>query len=290
MPAFPLPTPICTWADLLAQQARAECHLTPCGDGQVVWHRWGEGEPLVLLHGGSGSWTHWVHNIAALANAGHSVWVPDLPGFGDSSPPPDGHDADVLPAWLEQGLSTLIGATPVDLVGFSFGGMVGTLWAAEHPGRVRRLLLMGTPGLGLALEQRLDLRMWSHLPDAAERAEVMRHNLLQLMLKHPASVTELVLQLHSHNLQRENRRMKRRKLSQTDALRHALPRLACPLWGLWGEHDALFVGRHGDVAQALALAPHFQGLSWVPDAGHWVQFEAAPAVNHWLLRWLAHPV
>lgn len=290
MSTLPPSTPIHTWDDLVALQTRAERHLTPCGDGHVVWHRWGEGAPLVLLHGGSGSWTHWVQNIAALAAAGRSVWVPDLPGFGDSSPPPEGHDADVLPVWLEQGLSALIGPEPVDLIGFSFGGMVAVLWAGTHPGRVRRLVLMGTPGLGLTLEQRLDLRMWSHLPEQQARAEVMRHNLLQLMLHHPASVNGLVLQLHSHNLQRENRRMKRRRLSQTDVLRHALPRLACPLWGLWGEHDALFVGRHGDVEQALALAPHFQGLSWVPDAGHWVQFEAALAVNRWLLHWLSHPV
>ena len=38
--------------------------------GRMVWHRWGEelGQaardqpPVVLLHGGSGSWTHWVRN------------------------------------------------------------------------------------------------------------------------------------------------------------------------------------------------------------------------------------
>ena len=89
-------TRVDTWADLQALQAGAERLSTPCGDGELVWHRWGahdsadRGAPVVLLHGGSGSWTHWVRNIAALAQAGHSVWVPDLPGFGDSSPPPDG--------------------------------------------------------------------------------------------------------------------------------------------------------------------------------------------------------
>lgn len=284
-----LPTAIDSWADVLTLQAGAQRQQTPCGDGQVVWHRWGEGPPLLLLHGGSGSWTHWVRNIAALAQSGHSVWVPDLPGFGDSSPPPDGHDADVMPHWLEQGLATLLGDTPVDLIGFSFGGMVASLLAAAHPTRVRRLLLLGAPGLGIPREPPLDLRMWSHLPEGAPREAVMRHNLLALMLRHPASVNALVLQLQAHNLKREHRRMKRRQLSQTDVLCHTLPRLACPLWGLWGEHDALFTGRHAQVAKTLSLAPRFQGLHWVPDAGHWVQFEAHQAVNRWLLDWLAAP-
>ena len=59
--------------------ALAQRHATPCGDGEVVWHTWGTGEPLVLLHGGSGSWTHWIRNVEALAAAGRRVVVPDLP-------------------------------------------------------------------------------------------------------------------------------------------------------------------------------------------------------------------
>ncbi|HEX4114045.1 MAG TPA: hypothetical protein VH020_16050, partial [Stellaceae bacterium] len=37
---------------------------TPCGDGTMVWREWGEGVPVVLLHGGYGSWQHWLRNIA----------------------------------------------------------------------------------------------------------------------------------------------------------------------------------------------------------------------------------
>ena len=52
------------------------------GEGQVVWHRWGRGAPVVLLHGGAGSWRHWVRNVDALLAAGRTVWAPDLPGLG----------------------------------------------------------------------------------------------------------------------------------------------------------------------------------------------------------------
>ncbi|HMA07763.1 MAG TPA: alpha/beta fold hydrolase, partial [Ramlibacter sp.] len=58
-------------------------------DRKIRWHRIGAGSPLVLLHGGNGSWLHWVRNIEALAEQ-HELWLPDLPGCGDSHelPPP----------------------------------------------------------------------------------------------------------------------------------------------------------------------------------------------------------
>jgi len=36
---------------------------TPCGNGHMVWYLWGDGPPLALLHGGYGSWTHWIRNL-----------------------------------------------------------------------------------------------------------------------------------------------------------------------------------------------------------------------------------
>jgi 2-hydroxy-6-oxonona-2,4-dienedioate hydrolase len=96
--------------------------------------RVGRRAPLLLLHGGSGSWTHWVRNIAPLVRAAAAaVWVPDMPGFGDSALPPGCQDADQLPPWLEQGLQQLLGRTPVDVVGFSFGALVAGYLATAHP-------------------------------------------------------------------------------------------------------------------------------------------------------------
>ena len=267
--------------------ATATRHTTPCGAGDLVWHRWGPagGAPVVLLHGGSGSWTHWLRNIGPLAAAGHAVWVPDMPGFGDSAAPPDGQDADVLPGWLEAGLQQLLGDTPVALVGFSFGALVAGLWAQARPARVQRLVLVGSPGLSAERLPPLDLRRWDDLPPGPGRLAVHHHNLLQLMLAHAASATPLAVALHAANVERD--RLRQRRMMLTDAVAHLLPRLACPVHGIWGAQDVLYASRLPLIGQVLATAPGFRRLVLVPDAGHWVAFEAADAFNTALAAALA---
>ena len=54
---------------------------TPCGDGTMAWRGWGSGPAVLLVHGGAGSWRHWVRNLAALTSD-YMVIAPDLPGPG----------------------------------------------------------------------------------------------------------------------------------------------------------------------------------------------------------------
>ena len=74
-------------AEVAAWDARARRHETPCGNGRMVWRQWGEGLPVVIMHGGAGAWQHWIRNLEPLLQTGRSVWAPDLPGLGDSDLP-----------------------------------------------------------------------------------------------------------------------------------------------------------------------------------------------------------
>jgi pimeloyl-ACP methyl ester carboxylesterase len=252
----------------------------------MVWHVWGEDghEPLVLLHGGSGSWTHWLRNIDALAGSGREVLAADLPGFGDSALPPQGRDADALPAPVEAGLRVLLGAGACDMVAFSFGGMVAGLLAAQFPARVARLVLVGSPGLGVASRNTITLKAWRHLPDPAEREAVHRSNLAALMLYRPEAISALALRLHTDNTLRD--RMKGRRLAYTDILARTLPQVRCPVHAIYGREDALYRQRQEALAPALQAAPGFRGMHWVEGAGHWVQFEQAGAFDALLLSLL----
>ena len=270
--------------EALSLLKRATRLTTPCGDGDMVWHAWGDGEPLVLLHGGSGSWTHWIRNVAPLAAAGRRVLVPDLPGFGDSAKPPGNGDADGVVPVLAEGLPYLLGMQSVDVVGFSFGGLCGGLLAAAHPELVRRLVLVGAPGFGLR-EKRLTLVAWQHLDDRHARENAHRRNLATLMLYRPEAVDALAVAVQAANVPHD--RMRRRKLAMTDILLRNLAAIECPVDAIYGEHDALYSGGMLDrVEELLPNAPRFGRFVRIPQAGHWVQFEAAGAFDAALLQLL----
>ena len=264
----------------LKNATRAE---TACGAGTMVWHHWGSSgrdpnlAPVVLLHGGSGSWTHWLRNIAAQVESGRWVLAPDLPGFGDSTRPAQGGDADALPEPVEHGLQHLLGSEACDLVGFSFGAMVAAFIAAQFPARAARLVLVGAPGFGIDPEQAISLNAWRHLKDPGQRDDVHRGNLAALMLFHPESITELALRLHVANVLRD--RMQMRRMSRTDVLARTLLEVRCPVHVIYGNEDALYRGRMPALELALRQAPTLSTLTLIESAGHWVQFERADAFN-----------
>lgn len=280
-PDRPLPAEV---AEVLAQARRV---TTPCGSGELVWHVWGEQganpalAPVLLCHGGSGSWTHWLRNILPLVAAGRRVLAPDLPGFGDSAVPPGGGDCDAIPEPLAQGLQQLLPDRACAAVGFSFGGLVAGLLAQRFPACVAQLVLVGAPGFGILPSVPFSLKGWRHLPSQAQRDEVHRHNLLALMLHEPAAVTPLALRIQDLNASRD--RMPGRRLARTDILARAMADLACPVHGVFGDQDPFYKDQAALYEAPLQQAPKFKGLHGIAGAGHWVQFENAPAFNALLL-------
>jgi 2-hydroxy-6-oxonona-2,4-dienedioate hydrolase len=263
--------------------ALATRHETPCGDGSLVWHSWGSGAPIVLLHGGSGGWTHWLRNIEALEASGRKVLVPDMPGFGESALSPAGMDADSLPEPIEAGLKELLGLASCEVVGFSFGAMVAGFLAQRFPRRVSRLVICGAPGMGLwAGRKTLELASWRHLGDPAARAEVHRTNLALLMLHQAGSLDADVVALQQFNVERD--RSKGRSIARTDALAQVLRQLKCPVFAIYGSHDVLYRNRMQELRALLEVMPAFREFIEIPDAGHWVQYERAQAFNAALIE------
>src|SRR5215831_4771929 len=92
-------------------EALASRRHTRAAGGSMVWRAWGEGRPLLLLHGASGSWTHWIRNILPLAEH-FRVLAPDLPGFGDSDALPEPHTAERLADGVVSGLDEILPTPP----------------------------------------------------------------------------------------------------------------------------------------------------------------------------------
>lgn len=100
---------------------------------------------MLLLHGfGASAIWQWHDQLGDFA-AAHDVVMPDLLGFGDSSSPGADPSLDRQVAVMIGVLDDL-GLARVDVVGISYGGLVAYSLAAQHPDRVRRLVLVATPG------------------------------------------------------------------------------------------------------------------------------------------------
>ena len=242
--------------------------------GRMIWHAWGpENAPtFVLLHGGSGSWTHWIHNIAPLVADGYRVLAIDLPGFGDSDPPVKGWDADALVEPLHAAWQHMRRHEHNIFMGFSFGGMTAALWLAAYPQDAQALVLVGAPGLGLTSPKRIPLKGWRHLSTEALQMQAHRHNLLSLMLHDEAKLDNLALRLHILNVVRD--RMTRRRLSSTPVLVEAMPKIKCPVHVIYGEFDALYVDLMSEVANKFKqITPHLISWQLIQGMGHWVQYD-----------------
>ncbi len=100
------------------------------------------GRVAVLVHGFSVPMYIWDSTFTALANAGYRVIRYDLLGRGLSERADVSYGAETYDAQLSELLDSLNVTGPVDLFGLSFGGFVTTFFTAEHPDRVRTLVLV----------------------------------------------------------------------------------------------------------------------------------------------------
>ncbi len=258
-------------------EAAARLVRTSFDGGHMEWRVWGHGSPLVLLHGGHGSWTHWIRNVLPLAGR-YRVIAPDLPGYGGSDPPPGEIDAEALAAIVVAGLDQVDGhEAPAAFAGFSFGGVMAGYVAARMPERVRRLVLLGAGGLALPRPPPPRLVKWQEAATEAESRAAHRANLQSVMIADPRKVDDLAVYLQAENTRRA--RLRSRSISLTDALIRQLDQVHLPLAGIWGERDAM-TGSYVDTRRELLrrLDPGCPFLV-VKGAGHWVQYEAAAEVN-----------
>jgi len=270
----------------LEQIARVEAQSvrlgSPCGKGEMLWHRWGDGSkpPLVLFHGGYGSWLHWFRNVLPLSEH-YTVFAADLPGLGESAPPPEPRDPHSMGEVVARGLETVLPPGPFDLVAFSYGAVMGGLAAARLGDRVRSFTLVGAGGLGLKRGHMQDLVAWK--PDMSQEklAELHRRNLEILMVAHPETVDEVALYMQMTNTMRAV--VKSRYISRTDLLAKTLPSIKARLAGIWGELDGTTHPYTQERADLLRSVQPDAPFEVVPNSGHWVQYETPEAFQETLL-------
>ena len=271
--------------------ALSQAVRVPMGNGgTMMWHVFGadsKTKPILLLfHGGSGSWIHWIRNVEILSRD-FAVYAADLPGLGDSDPPDDVRDIWSVTHCVTTAIDALI---PRDrdfaITGFSFGGMVSGHVATLVGDRLRRIVLVGAGGLKATRKPGPKLRKL--LPEMAPEmlAAEARRNLEILMIHDPARVDGVAIHMQILNTTRAKTRS--REMGQAFRLSEVLPRVKTPLSGIWGEFDSTtypYIQERIDLFRALQ--PGFE-MNVIQDAGHWVAYEGADAFNAKLIDILRH--
>ncbi|HVO90930.1 MAG TPA: pimeloyl-ACP methyl ester esterase BioH [Casimicrobiaceae bacterium] len=100
----------------------------------------GVGPPLVLLHGFAMHGGLFAPVLTQLA-ATRRVHVADLPGHGYSAPPRE-YTLDAMVDAIDDAVRDI--DQPLDVAGWSLGGLVAQAWALRHPRRFRRIVLIAS--------------------------------------------------------------------------------------------------------------------------------------------------
>ena len=117
--------------------------------GIVHYEAYGRGQPVILLHGWLGSWGYWLNTMEALKDK-YRCYALDFWGFGESGKRNGSYRLNDFVGLVDQFMDRL-GIEAAPIVGHSMGGTVAISLALTKPGRVKRVIVVGSPVVGNSL-------------------------------------------------------------------------------------------------------------------------------------------
>lgn len=254
--------------------------------------RLGEGPPLVLLHGYPENLQVW-SRLAPLLAPRFQVIAFDWPGMGYSDEWPGG----ATPQLMAKRLFTLFDKLQVDkpiVVGMDMGGQPALAFAAEHPDRIERLVVMNSLVFGDEKTSweihllrkygfnRLALRYLARI--VFYRAE---STFLPRGARLPAALrNEFWTAFSRPHVRRFISKMCSGYQGTLDQLPGLYDMILCPTLILWAERD-----KHFPLIQAERLHERIKGsqLEVIAAGTHWMALDRADELAEHILTWSGDP-
>jgi len=274
-----------------------ERKTVPYAGGQIAFHDVGQGDPLFMLHGsgpGVTAWMNFAGNVPVFAEHFRCI-VPDLPGYGNSSPIQGDPFAGTIDAVMA--LMDALGIARARFIGNSFGGLICARLAADHPDRVDRLTCIG--GVGVPVFNPFPYEGIERLAEFVEqptREQITRW--LRSMVYDKAIVTDelvdlrfksatdpVALETNRKIYSRENMAARAAGMAGPDAVQNFayLPKIQVPVFLAWGRDDR--VTPLDGALVPLRLVPNAE-LHVFPKCGHWAMIEQKAAFESAVLAFM----
>ena len=224
---------------------------------------YGEGAPVILLHGGLANADYWGHQIKALAPS-HLVVVMDSRGHGRSTRDGSGFGYDLM-ADDVVGLMDKLGLPKADIVGWSDGGIIGLDLALRHTTRVGKIFAFAansvTSGVIDGVEKNPTFA--AYIERAGKEYEALSAT--------PKAYENFVAEISKMWAEQPN---------WSDA---QLRTIASLVWIVDGDHDEAIKREHTETI--AATVPH-AGLLILPNVSHFAFLQDPDLFNQALLRFL----
>ncbi|KPX34087.1 MULTISPECIES: alpha/beta fold hydrolase [Pseudomonas syringae group] len=250
-------------------------------DCSLHYEEYGQGEPVLLLHGLGSSGEDWELQVPALARH-YRVIVMDMRGHGRSDKPHGRYSIQAMSNDVEA-LIEHLRLQPVHLVGLSMGGMIGFQLAVDKPHLLKSLSIVNSAPQ-VKIRSLADLCQWARRWTLSRLVSMktLGKALGKLLFPSPEQA-----ELRHKMAERWSRNDKRAYLASFDAIvgwgvEDRLQRITCPTLIVAAGHDYTPVALKEAYAKRIASAR----LVVINDSRHATPLDQPEQFNSTLLEFI----
>ncbi len=276
----------------------SEGYFVEAGDTQIFVTEFGEGFPVIMLHGGgpgASGMSNYSKNVEALAQK-YRVIVPDMPGYGQSTKNWKRKDPF---GELAVGILAMMDAMDIPkahMIGNSLGGACALRMALEKPDRVASMILMGPGGINTTrcLPTKGLNALLNYYKGDGPSFEKMSYFIRNYLVYDDSMVTDDLIRTRydatlDPEIVKQGAQLSRPKSLGT-AMKMDLTRdkrlkdCETPTLILWGIEDLVNRPSGGETLQKIM--PNCD-LFLYSKVGHWIQWERADEFNGTALTFMS---